>query len=187
MREAVLSERHETAKLGMWLFLASEVMMFAGFIAAYVVLRSANPGMVADAATLNRTLATVNTFILITSSLTMALGVASIRSGDVDRLRLFLLLTVLLGASFLVIKAFEYGAKFAHGIYSWTSIFFTCYFTMTGLHGLHVLGGIVLLGILAVGSRRFSTDHHTPVELVGLYWHFVDVVWIFLFPMLYLL
>ncbi|MBI2930979.1 MAG: cytochrome c oxidase subunit 3 [Planctomycetes bacterium] len=180
------AERHQTAKLGMWLFLSTEVMMFAGFIAAYIVLRAANPSMTADAAKLDRTLALVNTLVLITSSLLMALAVNAIREGHAGRMRLFLAGTVLLGFAFLAVKSFEYVAKFSHGITSRTSIFFSCYFTMTGLHGLHVVGGIVTMLILLALSRRFNAQRYVAVENAGLYWHFVDIVWIFLFPMLYL-
>jgi cytochrome c oxidase subunit III len=171
----------------MWLFLATEVMMFGGFLGSYVIFRAANPEMAQDQAKLNQMLATINTLILIGSSLTMALAVSAAQERNARRLRGFLGLTILLGACFLVLKGFEYWAKFHHGIAPWSSIFFSCYFTLTGLHGVHVLGGLVLLSILAARAGRLSRGNHGAVESAGLYWHFVDVVWIFLFPTLYLL
>lgn len=184
---AAPDEKHETAKLGLWLFLASEVMMFGGFLASYILLRTANPGMAADSARLDRLLACVNTIILIGSSLTMALAVAAAQRGDTRGLRLNIALTIAMGIAFLAIKGVEYGGKFHHGVYPWTSIFFSCYFTMTGLHGVHVLGGLVLLLMIWTRAGSLSQGRATFVEMSGLYWHFVDVVWIFLFPLLYLL
>jgi heme/copper-type cytochrome/quinol oxidase subunit 3 len=184
-----IAAQQDRAKLGMWMFLGSEVMFFTGFLAAYVALRmAAAPGVIKPQA-LNWALAAFNTAVLITSSLTMALGVNSVQRGDIRSLRKFLLLTALLGATFLVVKGFEYGAKFSHGIYPSTDIFYGTYFVLTGFHGLHVLGGVIALSVTWVlaGRRRFSSQWYAPVENVGLYWHFVDVVWIFLFPVLYLL
>ncbi|MBI4565664.1 MAG: cytochrome c oxidase subunit 3 [Planctomycetes bacterium] len=181
-------EAFERARLGMWLFLASEVMFFAGFIGAYVVLRMANPHLaVAGQKELNWVLAALNTAVLICSSLTMVLGVNAISKGDRAKCRNMVLLTALLGSAFLVVKFFEYSGKFAHGIYPNTSTFFSCYFLMTGFHGLHVLGGIIALLLLLLGIKHYGPERYTKVENVGLYWHFVDIVWIFLFPIVYLL
>jgi cytochrome c oxidase subunit 3 len=185
--EAGLSWRHQTLKLGMWLFLASEVMMFGGFLASYVLFRVATPSMAEDQAKLDRILAMVNTFVLIGSSLTMALAVKAGEEGRPGEIRKYLGLTLLLALGFLVIKGFEYSAKFRHGITSTSSIFFTCYFALTGLHGVHVLGGMLAIAIMVPKADRFTPRNYGALESTGLYWHFVDVVWIFLFPMLYLL
>jgi len=186
-----IAEQQDRAKLGMWMFLASEVMFFTGFLAAYVALRmAAAPGVIKPEA-LDWKIATFNTIVLITSSLTMALGVNAVQGGDIRGLKRNLLFTILLGVTFLVVKGFEYGAKFSHDppILPSTDIFYGTYFVLTGFHGLHVLGGIVALSLtwLYAARGRFSTRWYAPVENVGLYWHFVDVVWIFLFPVLYLL
>ncbi len=179
--------RHRTLKLGMWLFLASEVMMFGGFLASYILFRVATPSMAADQAKLDDILAMVNTFVLIGSSLTMALAVKAGEEGDAGRIRKFLGLTLLLSCAFLGIKGYEYAAKFHHGIYSSTSIFFTCYFTLTGLHGVHVVGGMLAIAIMMAKADSFTPGNYGALESTGLYWHFVDIVWIFLFPMLYLM
>lgn len=179
----------ESGKLGMWLFLASEVMFFAGLLSAYIVLRAAHPAWPGAGGHLSVPIGTANTLILICSSMTMALSVGAAAQRDAGRARLFLILTILLGLTFLGVKAFEYDAKFHHGIGPSTNIFWSCYFALTGLHGLHVLIGAVANGwVLAqTGRPRFWTEQSHLVEVSGLYWHFVDVVWIFLFPLVYLL
>ncbi len=176
-------------KLGMWLFLASEVMFFTGLIGAYIVLRAGVLHWPHSGEDLSIPLAALNTFILLTSSLTMAMSVGAVHEGHAKRLRLFLAMTILLGSAFLVVKGFEYSVKFAHGHYPGTALFWDCYFTLTGFHGLHVLGGIIAnLWILGLSSRpTFLSSRGHLVELSGLYWHFVDLVWIFLFPLLYLI
>lgn len=178
----------ENSKLGMWWFLASEIMMFSGLIGSYLLMRSANPAMLEQAALLNKVLATINTLALVTSSATMAMGVGSIARGDVQKLKLFLALTILLGCLFLINKGIEYSQKFHHEIYPGTSLFFSFYFVLTGLHALHVFVGILLLlGTLVQAYRgKYSQIHHDTVENIGLYWHLVDVIWIFLFPLFYL-
>lgn len=181
---------YESAKLGIWTFLATEVLLFGGLFTAYIVFRIKFPQVFhAGHVHLDRVLGAVNTIVLICSSLTVALGIASIRKGKQRLLRLCLSLTILLAGAFLVIKYFEWTAKFAHGLYPGTDIFFSLYFVMTGLHGLHVLAGMLVLGaVLALAGRgRFSESYHTPVEVSGLYWHFVDLVWIYLFPLFYLI
>ena len=179
----------ESGKLGMWVFLASEVMFFAGLLSAYIVLRMAHPAWPGPGGHLSVPIGTANTLILIGSSMTMALGVGAAARREPGRLRLFLLATMLLGCAFLGIKFFEYEAKFHHGIGPSTNIFWSCYFTLTGLHGLHVaIGVLVNLWVLAhTWGPRFWTEKRHVVELSGLYWHFVDIVWIFLFPLVYLL
>lgn len=179
----------EAATLGLWTFLATEVLLFGGLFTAYVVYRLQYPRMFyEDHLKLDRVLGAVNTLILICSSLTVALGIAAIRKGKVRLLQRYLVLTILLAAGFLGVKVVEYADKFAHGIHPGTDIFFSLYFMLTGLHGLHVIAGMALLGAVAVlaGRGMFSEHYHTPVELSGLYWHFVDLVWIYLFPLLYL-
>jgi len=177
------------AKLGMWLFLASEIMFFTGLISAYVVLRAGHPAWPGSDGHLSVPIGTVNTLVLICSSMTMALAVGAVAQRQERLVRAFLGATMLLGAAFLGIKAYEYAAKFHHGIGPSTNIFWSCYFTLTGLHGLHVAIGVLANGwVLALtwGRRFWSAKSHC-VELSGLYWHFVDVVWIFLFPLIYLL
>ncbi|MBI4227613.1 MAG: cytochrome c oxidase subunit 3 family protein [Candidatus Omnitrophica bacterium] len=179
----------ESGKLGMWLFLVSEVMFFAGLLSAYIVVRAAHPAWPGSDGHLSVPVGTINTLILICSSMTMALAVGAADRQDARQLRLFLAATITLGLVFLGVKAFEYQAKFHHGIGPHTNIFWSCYFVLTGVHGLHVLIGALANGwVLARtrGDRFWATQRHL-VELSGLYWHFVDIVWIFLFPMLYLI
>jgi cytochrome c oxidase subunit 3 len=149
---------------------------------------------------LNLTLGTINTIILISSSLTMALAIRSIQLNNKNRSLMLLLSTLLLAVIFLTIKYFEYRHKFHLGqlpgkFYTFNGIqgtnphiFFTFYFVMTGLHAIHIIGGMSVIGWVAyrMSQNRFSSDYYTPVELTGLYWHFVDLVWIYLFPLLYL-
>ncbi len=180
----------EAATLGIWTFLATEVLLFGGLFTAYVVFRVKFPQMFfEDHLKLDRTLGAVNTLVLIGSSLTVALGIAAIRKGRVRLLRVFLSLTILLAAVFLGIKYLEYSEKFSHGLFPNTDIFFSLYFMLTGLHGIHVVAGMVVLGtvLYMAGKGKFSESYHTPVEISGLYWHFVDLVWIYLFPLLYLI
>lgn len=175
------------AKLGLWLFLASEIMLFATLFTTYIVLRSAAPSW--PQGVLNIPLAMANTFVLITSSVTIVLAYSKVLDRDRKGFNLYMGATIALSFVFLAIKAVEYGAKFEHGHYPSTDIFYAVYFTLTGLHGLHVIGGIVLNGLLMAWSKA-DWDHELfpgRVECAGLYWHFVDIVWIFLFPALYLL
>ena len=178
-------------KLGIWLFLASEVMLFGSLFSSYVLLRTGAETWPVQSSILNIPLATLNTIILISSSVTMVLAWAAAASGRLSRYRLFMGLTFLGGALFLVVKAFEYGEKFSHGLYPSTSTFLALYFTLTGLHALHVIGGMIVNAyLLGPGTRMWTRDHlrfTNRVEIAGIYWHFVDVVWIFLFPVLYLL
>ncbi len=181
---------YEAAKLGIWTFLATEVLLFGGLFTAYIVFRLKFPQLFrADYVHLNRVLGAINTIVLICSSLTVALGIAAIRKGKQGSLKLFLSLTILLAGVFLAIKYFEWTEKFALGLFPGTDVFFSLYFMMTGLHGLHVLGGMLVLGAMLVlaGRGRFSEHYYTPVEISGLYWHFVDLVWIYLFPLFYLI
>lgn len=179
----------EAATLGIWTFLATEVLLFGGLFTAYVIFRIKFPQMFyEDHLKLNRVLGAVNTVVLIGSSLTVALGIAAIRKGRVGLLKLYLSLTILLAGTFLGIKYVEYTEKFHHGLFPDTDIFFSLYFMLTGLHGIHVLAGMAALGtvLFLAGRGSYSESYHTPVEISGLYWHFVDLVWIYLFPLLYL-
>ena len=177
------------AKMGIWLFLASEVMLFGALFTTYILLRIGSPEW--PRGELNIPLATVNTIVLISSSITMVMAWASLMSNEFGKFRMYMGLTWLAGVVFLVIKGFEYGAHFSSGELPGKSTFLAIYFTMTGLHGLHVVGGMIVNGyLLGPGSKMWKTDPErftNRVEISGLFWHFVDLVWIFLFPVLYLL
>jgi len=178
-------------KLGIWLFLASEVMLFGSLFSSYALLRSGAPTWPDQSEVLSVPLATLNTVILIASSVTMVLAWAALKSKSLPRYRLFMGLTLLGGALFLVVKAIEYGEKFSHGLYPATNNFLGLYFTLTGLHAIHVIAGMVVNAYLwGPGTRMWHTQPErftNRIEVAGIYWHFVDVVWIFLFPVLYLL
>ncbi|HUP47399.1 MAG TPA: cytochrome c oxidase subunit 3 [Thermoanaerobaculia bacterium] len=179
------------AKLGIWLFLASEVMLFGALFSSLVLLRTSDPNWPQGWTILSVPLATLNTFILISSSVTVVLAWAYLRLGDLKKGKLFLWLTLLCGLGFMIIKAIEYGTKFSHGQFPGTNNFFGTYYLLTGLHGLHVVGGMVVFAYLLMTANKWyatKRDQFTNrVETTGLYWHFVDLVWIFLFPVLYLL
>ena len=176
------------AKLGIWLFLASEVMLFGALFSTLIMLRMAATSWPNHE--LNVPLATTNTVILIASSVTMVMAWAALKLHDLGKFRMYMAVTIILSCAFLVIKYFEYSAKFEHHLFPSKHTFFAIYFTMTGLHGLHIIGGIVVnLYLLTVGSKLWKTNPEQftgRVECAGLYWHFVDLVWIFLFPALYL-
>ncbi len=172
-------------KVGVWWFLASEIMVFGGLISSYIVARLGSAGWSAEAAHLSVPVASVNTLVLLTSSLTMVVAFAATKEGDRRKLRTFLLLTIILGLTFLGIKAYEYTSKVAAGFIPASGHFWSFYYTMTGLHALHVLAGVIVNLVLLRTVGSTLRDVHR-VELGGLYWHFVDVVWIFLFPLLYL-
>ena len=178
-----------TTKFAIWLFLASEVMFFAGLIGAYIVLRGGAPEWPVVSNILNVPLVAGNTFILIVSSVTMVRALAAIEDGDPKGMRRMLLATAGLGIVFLSIQAFEWGALINEGTTVSADLFGSVFFTLTGFHGLHVLGGVLaLLYTIAKAFRgNFTQASHGGVELMGLYWHFVDVVWIFLFTIVYLI
>ena len=180
------------AKLGIWLFLASEVMLFGGLFSAYIMLRLSDPNWVNyGQSALNVPLATLNTAVLITSSVTMVMSWVSLKLNNLKKYSMYMGLTLLCSFGFLVIKYIEYTAKFEHGLYPSTNNFLAVYFTLTGLHGLHVIGGIIVNGyFFGPGKKMWDTEPErftNRIEVAGLYWHFVDLVWIFLFPALYLL
>lgn len=222
-------QQHAAAKLGMWIFLVQEVLFFSGLFVAYTVFRYFYPETFMRAHEhLSIPLGTINTVVLLTSSLTMALAVRSAQVSDQKRLFWLLTCTLVLAGVFLLIKYFEYNHKIhdcllpgkffglaeldavgrpvldtagqpkfaqqctvAANLYDGTKapgIFFGLYFVMTGVHALHIIAGMIVIGWLMVRSRqgRYHSKYYAPVENVGLYWHLVDVIWIFLFPLLYL-
>jgi cytochrome c oxidase subunit III len=178
-------------KIAIWLFLASEVMLFGALFASYILIRVGAPDWPHGYTILNVPLATVNTIVLITSSVTMVMAWASLMRNRFDTFRMYMGATVLLGFVFLVIKYFEYSDKIGHGLLPSTGNFYAVYYTLTGLHMLHVLGGMAVNAYLwGPGSKLWKTNpvwFTNRVEHSGLFWHFVDLVWIFLFPTLYLL
>ena len=198
-------QQMDASTLGMWTFLITEVLFFGGMFASYAVYR--NMYLDAFASTsqyMNVVLGGTNTAVLICSSLTMVLAVRAAQLSDNKLLRLFLILTMIFGTAFLVIKGFEYHAKWVEGLVpglKWSGyqefpqyayhaqILFFLYFCMTGMHALHMVVGLGLLSYLYIqaGRKVFNATYFAPVEMIGLYWHFVDIVWIFLFPLLYLI
>jgi cytochrome c oxidase subunit 3 len=193
----------ESSTLGMWVFLLTEIMFFGGMFGAYTVYRNLYPDAFASSSHfMNVTMGALNTGVLICSSLTMALAVRSAQVGNKKTLIWLLSLTLILGCVFLVIKYFEYHEKWVdHHIpgpgfryeetqyFHQAQILFFLYFAMTGMHAMHMIVGAGLLTtLIAMAARnKFGPLWYTPVELIGLYWHFVDIVWIFLFPLLYLI
>lgn len=197
-----IEQQRGAGALGMWVFLVTEVMFFGGLFLSYTIYRVIYAEAFADASRhLNTTLGAVNTAVLICSSLTVVLAVYSAQIGNRTLLLWFLLATILLGLVFLGIKFIEYAHKFTEhlvpggafvypGPYTQPAkLFFSLYFAMTGVHALHMVIGIGIFAVLFVQAWRnqFSPSYYTPIELAGLYWHFVDIVWIFLFPLLYLI
>jgi cytochrome c oxidase subunit 3 len=197
-----MEQQREASSFGMWVFLVTEILFFGGLFTAYTVYRHQYSRAFAEASRhLDIALGTFNTAVLIVSSLTMALAVWSAAVGRRKAIIVFLLLTMTLGGVFLGVKAVEYSHKFHDHLVPGPSfqfpgpdaraaeIFYSLYFTMTGLHALHMVIGIGILTVLVLQARkgRYTPGYHTPVEVSGLYWHFVDIVWIFLFPLLYLI
>ena len=178
-------------KIGIWCFLASEVMLFGAFFASYIVLRVSSVEWPHGSSILNVPMATANTVVLITSSVTMVMAWASLLRNDMAKYRLFLGSTVGLGFVFLIIKTFEYHAKFEHHLLPHTNNFIAIYFIMTGLHAAHVIGGMAANAYFLFAAPGYLEHDRqlliNRVENSGLFWHFVDLVWIFLFPVLYLL
>ncbi len=198
-----LAQQKEAATLGMWVFLVTEVLFFGGLFLAYTIYRTWYPEAFAAAShTLDVQLGTINTAVLIGSSLTMALAVHAAQMGERQQLMLFLVATMLLGSIFLGIKGVEYAHKFTehhvpgpafhfeepeHALHA--QVFFSLYFVMTGLHAIHMIIGLGIMTWMLVWSWNgtVTREYATPIEVSGLYWHFVDIVWIFLFPLLYLI
>jgi cytochrome c oxidase subunit III len=198
-----LGQQQEAATLGMWVFLVTEVLFFGGLFLVYSIYRIwYHDAFVAASHELDVTLGTINTAVLITSSLTMALAVHAAQLGQRRLLMILLVATMILGAVFLGIKAVEYYDKYVHHHVPGRTfafepveqarhaqIFFSLYFAMTGLHALHMIIGLGIMSVMLWISWRgmISAEYYTPIEISGLYWHFVDIVWIFLFPLLYLI
>jgi cytochrome c oxidase subunit 3 len=198
-----MGQQAEASTLGMWVFLVTEIMFFGGLFMAYLVYRHASPmGFQEASHHLNLYWGAANTVILIVSSLTMALAVRAAQTSQPAKTQVFWLVwTMILGAAFLGIKAIEYTDKFTHHtvpgpFFQWDGLypkpaeqFYSLYFAMTGLHALHMVIGLGIMAVITYMARRktFDSEYYTPVEVAGLYWHFVDIVWIFLFPLLYLI
>ena len=195
-------QQKEASQLGMWLFLATEVLFFGGLFMAYTLYRNEYPDVYVECSRLmDWRLGALNTGVLLTSSLTMVLAVVAAEQGRIKALIRWLIVTMGFGVVFLVVKGIEYHAKFVEHLVPgpWftheipnrgaAQIFFSLYFGMTGLHALHMIIGIGLLSAIAYMAHKgkFTTTYNNPVEISGLYWHFVDLVWIFLFPLLYLI
>ena len=208
-----LEQQKEASTLGMWVFLVTEVLFFGGLFLTYCVYRNWYPGaFAAGSHELSVELGGINTAVLITSSLTMALAVHAAQTGERRLLMILLVATMVLGAVFLGIKADEYYDKFTHHhipgpacgadpaatphCFAWegeyarqAQIFFSLYFMMTGLHALHMIIGLGIMTVMLwwAWNGTITPEYHSPIEISGLYWHFVDIVWIFLFPLLYLI
>lgn len=179
-------------KVAMWAFLASELMFFSGFFGTFIVLRNTNFEVFqAGAKSLAWPLALLNTFILIGSSLTMAMAIYHLERHNNGKFRTYLGLTILGAFGFLIVKYFEYSAKWHHHLFPGQdehTLFFSFYFLMTGFHAMHVIGGMIPMGYMFFKSFTKGGYPHTgKVETLGLYWHFVDLMWIFIFPALYLI
>lgn len=195
-----MDQQLEASTLGMWVFLVTEVMFFGGLFMAYIVYRHMYPAAWIEAShELNWKLGGINTVVLIFSSLTMALAVRAAMLGNRSHQIINLVLTMVLGSTFLVVKYFEYAAKFEHHLVpgphfnpafqQGVQIFFSLYFMMTGVHAAHMVIGLGIMTYILINAARnqYNAEYYGPVEVAGLYWHFVDIVWIFLFPLLYLL
>ena len=177
-------------KIAMWLFLGSEVMFFTGLIGAYIVLRFGNAGWPNPAVSLNVPLTALNTFLLICSSVTLVWGLQSYQMKQYAKGNLGLLATTLIGALFVGIQAYEYYELSMHyGLVPSKSLFASCFYVMTGFHGAHVAVGVLAMAVVTIKGYlgHFDENHYAAIELTGLYWHFVDLVWIILFAIVYLM
>jgi len=199
------AQQKDASTLGMWIFLITEIMFFGGMFLAYTIYRSTYPNVFAVASTtLNVYIGAANTVVLLCSSLTMVLAVRAAQLSQKRAIVIFLILTLILGFVFLGVKAYEWHEKYvehhipgptfhmeelAEGLQGPAQLFFSLYFAMTGLHALHMVIGAGIMFVLTWQAHkgRFGSDYYTPVDIGGLYWHFVDIIWIFLFPLLYLI
>lgn len=197
-------QQKDASTLAMWIFLITEIMFFGGMFAAYTIYRSTYPTVFAVASSsLDVTIGAINTCVLLLSSFTMVMAVRAGQLGQKKMIIIFLILTLIFGCIFLGVKAYEWDQKYIEHhmpgqaafhlegtpLQGPAKIFFSLYFAMTGLHALHMVVGVGILLTLIVQTRKgkFSADYYTPIDISGLYWHFVDVIWIFLFPLLYLI
>ena len=197
-----MGQQFDATKIGMWLFLVTEVLLFGGLFVGYGIMRAKHPeAFMAAHHHLNRAMGAANTIVLLVSSFTMVMGVWAAQTSRKRLLILFLVLTLLCAGTFLGVKFFEYQHKFEEGLLPGSFymhqgdtvpgqfMFFSFYFMMTGLHGIHVLCGMgAIIWILRRAIRGdFNANYYGPVDLVGLYWHLVDMIWIYLFPLMYLI
>ncbi len=195
-------QQYESATFGMWVFLVTEIMFFAGLFTTYIVYRHAYSAAFAEASHhLDVAFGTFNTVVLIGSSLTMALAIAAAKQSKQRSTAIYLVATIALGCVFLGVKSFEYAHKFHENLFpganfvypgpdpAHAELFFSIYFAMTGLHALHMVIGIGVMSVILKETLKgsYNAEYFTPVECAGLYWHFVDLVWIYLFPLLYLI
>jgi len=198
-------QQRDASTLGMWVFLITEIMFFGGLFLAYTVYRKLySPVFAVTSSSLNVYIGAANTVVLLCSSYTMVLAVRAAQLGRRNTIIVFLILTLLLGGVFLGVKAYEWNEKFQEhhvpgpgfhferlsaGLQGRAQLFFSLYFAMTGLHALHMVVGVALLSVLVLQTYngRYSAEYMTPIDVVGLYWHFVDIIWIFLYPLLYLI
>ena len=173
-----------TGRLGIWWLLASEIFIFGGLIACFILFKlNGTPGF-EDASLTSVTAGAINTFVLLTSSLSVVLAHAAIEKGDREKSFKYIWYTIGFGLVFLIIKTYEYTGKITNGHTITDNLFWSFYYTMTGLHALHVIGGMVIMALISFDIRKGYNFQR--VELIGIYWHFVDLVWIFLFPLLYI-
>ena len=177
-------------KVGMWVFLGSEVMFFTALIGSYIILRAAHPeAWKAPGEVLNVPVTAVNTFLLICSSVTMVKAFAAAQDGDQRMLCRWLVATVLIGSAFVGVQAFEYNQLIHHGFVPSEGLYGSTFYTMTGFHGFHVTMGVICMIFVTIKAFRgaYTPSDHRGVEVIGLYWHFVDLVWIILFTIVYLI
>jgi cytochrome c oxidase subunit III len=199
---ATFEQQLDASKIGMWLFLATEILLFGGLFVGFALMQSAHPLAFMEAHHhLDKSLGALNTIVLLVSSFTMVMAVHSAATNKQKALQVYLVITLMCAAMFLGVKYFEYSHKFHEGLlpgafYSHKGdhvpnqfVFFSFYFMMTGLHGLHILGGMIAITWVLLKARKgtFDPTYYSPVDLVGLYWHLVDLIWIYLFPLLYLI
>ena len=173
-----------TGRLGVWWVVVSEIVIFGGLIACYVMFRLRHPEWGEYASHTSTPAGALNTFVLLTSSLSIVLAHQAAEAGDLTKAFRYIWCTIGGGGIFLMVKAYEWTTEISHGYTFLTNNFWTFYYTATGLHGLHVIAGMVIMGIISIGVRK--GEHLPRVEYIGIYWHFVDIVWLFLFPLFYI-
>ncbi len=190
----------EASKLGMWLFLFTELLLFGGLFVVYMVYRMLNPDdFLLASMQLNIPMGTINTLVLLASSMTIAMSITAIQKGDSQKSIRLLILTLCAALIFMVIKYFEWSAKIEHGLFpgmetfrllpKGESLYFYLYFFMTGLHALHILIGGIIITVVIIRTKngRLNAENYSLTENAGLYWHLVDLIWIYLFPLFYLI
>ena len=195
-----MEQQFDASKIGMWLFLGTEILLFGGLFVGYGMMQMKFPLDFKSAHHhLDWRMGALNTIVLLFSSFTMVMAVWAAQTNQKAKLKLYLVVTWLCALTFMVVKYFEYSHKYHEGLlpamfYSYAGphlqnefVFFSFYFMMTGLHGFHVLGGMVVIAWLYFNADRFNSEYYTPVDLIALYWHIVDLIWIYLFPLYYLI